>query len=80
MARDGSVLAASISVDSNYKNPDANTPEQKPNEPLGDRGARDRTWSPEQDEQGISTRVGDEETGPDDQDGLPEDTKKRVPS
>ena len=63
-------------------NPNANVPEQEPNEPVGDRGKGDKTWSPGQGEQGLSNRVGDEETetGPDDEDGLPEDAKKRVPS
>ena len=65
-----------------HKNPDKNVPEPEPNEPLGDRGKGDKTWSPEQGEQGISNRIGDEETetGPDDEDGLPEDAEKRVPS
>ena len=67
---------------SQHTHPSANVPQQNPDEPLGDRGNGDKTWSPEQDEQGISNRVGDEQTdtGPDDKDGLPEDTKKRVPS
>ena len=30
-------------------------------EPLGDRGERGKTWSPEQGEQGISNRAGDED-------------------
>ena len=67
-------------MDSKYTNPSTNVPEQDPNEPLGDRGKGDKSWSPQQGEQGISNRIGDEETGPDDEDGLPEDTKKRVPS
>ena len=64
------------------KNPNANVPEQEPTKPRGDRGNGNKTWSPEQGEQGISNRVGDTETetGPDDEDGLPEDAKKRVPS
>jgi hypothetical protein len=60
--------------------PNTDTPAQKPVEPLGDRGKGDKTWSPEQGEQGISNRVGDEESGRDDDDGLPEDARKRVPS
>jgi hypothetical protein len=48
-------------MDTKHTNPDANVPQQKPNEPLGDRGEGDRTWSPEQGKQGISNR-------PDDQD------------
>lgn len=49
-------------MNSKHHNPGSNTPEQKPNEPLGDRGKGDKTWSPEQGEQGISNRV-DDETG-----------------
>lgn len=45
----------------NRQSPTANDPTQGPEEPLGDRGRGDETWSPEQDEQGISNRVGDEE-------------------
>ena len=67
-------------MDSKYTNPGANVPEQGPDEPRGDRGNGDKTWSPPTGEQGISNRQGDEETGPDDADGLPETTKKRVPS
>ena len=36
------------------------SPEQGPNEPLGDRGHKGKTWSPGQ-EQGISNRVGDDD-------------------
>jgi hypothetical protein len=36
-------------------------PEQDPDEPLGDRGNGDKTWSPEEGNQGISNRVGDED-------------------
>jgi hypothetical protein len=43
------------------KTPTANVPNQGPDEPRGDRGQGDRTWSPEQGEQGISNRVGDED-------------------
>jgi hypothetical protein len=43
------------------QSPTANGPGQGPEEPFGDRGRGDETWSPEQDEQGISNRVGDEE-------------------
>jgi hypothetical protein len=64
------------------KNPTANLPAQERDEPLGDRGKGDKSWSPEPGEQGISNRIGDEgtDTGPDAEDGLPEDAKKRVPS
>ena len=48
-------------MDSKHTNPGANVPEQNPNEPLGDRGRGDKTWSPEQGEQGISNREGDED-------------------
>jgi hypothetical protein len=67
-------------MDSKHTNPGANSPEQKPGEPFGDRGKGDKTWSPQQAEQVISKRVGDEESGPNDDDGLPEDTRRRVPS
>ena len=44
------------------QSPTANGPgQQGPEEPLGDRGKGDKTWSPEQGEQGISNRVGDED-------------------
>ena len=43
----------------------AKVPEQEANEPLGDRGNGDKTWSPEQGKQGISNRVGDEESDAD---------------
>jgi hypothetical protein len=42
-------------------NPSANVPAQSPEEPLGDRGGGDKTWSPAQGEQGISNRVTDED-------------------
>ena len=67
-------------MDSKRTNPNANVPEQKPDEPRGDRGRGDKTWTPKPGEQGISNRPGDEESGPQDDDGLPEDAKKRVPS
>ena len=51
-------------MNNKHHNPDSNTPEQKPNEPLGDRGKGDKTWSPEQGEQGISNRVGDDDAEP----------------
>ena len=43
------------------QSPTANGQGQGPEEPFGDRGKGDKTWSPEQGEQGISNRVGDEE-------------------
>ena len=44
------------------KNPNRGTPQQgDESEPLGDRGERGKTWSPEQGEQGISNRVTDED-------------------
>ena len=43
------------------KTPSANVPRQNAEEPLGDRGKGDKTWSPEQGEQGISNREGDED-------------------
>ena len=44
----------------NTKTPSANLPKQDPDEPLGDRGGGDKTWSPDSGEQGISNRVDDE--------------------
>ena len=45
----------------NKQNPSGNVPTQLPQEPLGDRGRGDKTWTPAQDEQGISNRVMDED-------------------
>jgi hypothetical protein len=39
----------------------ANTPRQRPDEPLGDRGQGDKTWTPDAGEQGISNRADDED-------------------
>ena len=44
----------------NKRNPSANVPRQTPDEPMGDRGQGDKTWSPNQGEQGISNRADDE--------------------
>src|SRR5688572_14379835 len=41
--------------------PTADAQAQRQQEPLGDRGHGDRTWTPQPGEQGISNRVGDEE-------------------
>jgi len=49
------------------QNPDANVPRQRSEEPLGDRGQGDRTWTPPAGEQGISNReddAGDDDPGP----------------
>ena len=35
-------------------------PRQRPDEPLGDRGQGDKTWTPDPGEQGISNRADDE--------------------
>jgi hypothetical protein len=48
-------------MDNKDNNPNANVPEQSADEPLGDRGTGDRTWSPPEGEQGISNRVEDED-------------------
>jgi hypothetical protein len=55
--------------------PKANVPRQDPNEPLGDRGQGDKTWSPEQGEQGISNHPDDEvgQETDDEDDGFDED-------
>jgi hypothetical protein len=42
-------------------NPTANVPKQTPEEPLGDRGADDKTWTPPKGEQGISNRPNDQD-------------------
>jgi hypothetical protein len=42
-------------------NPGANVPKQPADEPRGDRGSGDKTWSPDDGEQGISNRVEDED-------------------
>jgi hypothetical protein len=41
-------------------NPSANVPVQDGDEPLGDRGNGDKTWTPRPGEQGISNRPDDE--------------------
>src|SRR5687768_13202154 len=47
-------------MDSKDHNPSANVPGQTDEEPKGDRGRGDKTWTPPADEQGISNRPGDE--------------------
>ncbi len=39
----------------------ADTPRQRPEEPLGDRGQGDKSWTPDPGEQGISNRADDED-------------------
>ena len=46
-------------MNSKYTNPSANVPDQDSDEPLGDRGQGDKTWSPEEGKQGISNRPDD---------------------
>jgi hypothetical protein len=46
-------------MNSKDTNPNANVRQQNSNEPLGDRGEGDKTWSPEPGEQGISNRPDD---------------------
>jgi hypothetical protein len=41
--------------------PNVNAPKQSADEPRGDRGSDDKTWSPETDDQGILNRVEDED-------------------
>ena len=41
--------------------PNRTPPQGDESEPLGDLGERGKTWSPEQGEQGISNRAGDED-------------------
>ena len=49
------------------QSPTANGPgQQGPEQPLGDRGQGDKTWSPDQGEQGISNRADDEESDSED--------------
>jgi hypothetical protein len=57
-------------MDIKETNPGANSPKQRPNAPLGDRGG-DKTWEPPKGEQGISNREGDE--GENDEDREPEE-------
>ena len=47
-------------IDRKDTNSSANVPSQSKNEPLGDRGHGDKTWTREQAEQGISNRPDDE--------------------
>jgi hypothetical protein len=47
-------------MDSKDHNPSANVPAQTDEDPKGDRGRGDKTWTPPADEQGISNRPGDE--------------------
>jgi hypothetical protein len=47
-------------MDSKDHNPSASVPAQTDEEPKGDRGRGDKTWTPPADEQGISNRPGDE--------------------
>jgi hypothetical protein len=47
-------------MDSKDRNPTANVPAQTDEDPRGDRGRGDKTWTPPADEQGISNRPGDE--------------------
>ena len=46
-------------MDSKDHNPSANVPAQTDEDPKGDRGRGDKTWTPPADEQGISNRPGD---------------------
>ena len=46
-------------MDSKDHNPSSNVPLQTDEDPKGDRGQGDKTWSPPADEQGISNRPGD---------------------
>jgi hypothetical protein len=57
----GTCLALLQGVDNKHHNPGANVPMQGPDEPKGDRGQGDKTWSPGESEQGISNRPADEE-------------------
>ena len=47
-------------MDSKGHNPSANVPAQTDEDPKGDRGGGDKTWTPPANEQGISNRPGDE--------------------
>lgn len=55
------------------QSPTANSPEQGPEEPFGDRGGGDKTWSPEQGEQGISNRADDEDARASEDEDLEDD-------
>lgn len=53
-------------MDQRDTNPSANVPRQGDDEPLGDRGQGDTSWTPRAGEQGISNRPDDMESAPDD--------------
>jgi hypothetical protein len=46
------------------QSPTANSQGQGPEEPFGDRGKGDKTWKPDEGEQGISNRIGDQDPEP----------------
>jgi hypothetical protein len=47
-------------MDRKNTNPSANVPSPSKDEPFGDHGRGDKTWTPEEGEQGISNRPDDE--------------------
>ena len=57
----GTLLAVLRPGGSMRKQTSANVIRQDAERPLGDRGKGDKTWSPEEGEQGISNRIGDED-------------------
>jgi hypothetical protein len=58
-------------MDSKVHNPSANVPAQTDEDPKGDRGQGDKTWTAPADEQGISNRAGDESEFVEDSTGQP---------
>jgi len=62
------------------QSPTANGPGQGPDEPFGDRGKGDKTWSPEKGEQGISNREDDEADEESDSEDFDEDETNPTPA
>jgi hypothetical protein len=56
----GTRFARFAFMDGKLHNPNANVPAQTDEDPKGDRGHGDKTWTVPTDEQGISNRPGDE--------------------
>jgi hypothetical protein len=64
-------------MDNKHHNPSANVPIQDTDEPSGDRGQGDKTWS-SGDQQGISNRVGDENNSENLENDLELDEERRL--
>jgi len=59
---------------------DVSVPGQDLDEPREHRRSGGKTLIPEPDEQGTSSRKDDADPGPSDDDGLPDNARRRVPS